>query len=290
MLLLALDVDVLPWSLAAIGVGLIVWCWPKLRGTTLIAPAIWATIALAAMALGEDLLTPGDQSPEVLRESILRYLVGITSFCPAMALFGAKRPQNRAWQFIVLTLWIVLSLPALHAWMFGSGQGFSIHAAQSWFLLILLTMTAANYPPTRFAVSSLIFTIAQLLLLREFLPLATWIPHAADMSLPLAVLALSLVSLGWPKRKTVASPLDRLWLDFRDAFGVVWGLRVQQRVNQSAAMYQWKLRLDWHGFTPFENATISPDIEKAVRDHLSNLLRRFVSPSWIAERLGTPLN
>jgi hypothetical protein len=116
--------------------------------------------------------------------------------------------------------------------------------------------------------------------------------HQRDVIVALALFATTIVMvcIGWPRRRPAKSPLDRVWLDFRDAYGAVWGLRVQQRVNQAAAMYGWNLRLDWQGFTSLDGAVISRETEKSVRDNLANLLRRFVSPAWIAEQRSEPLN
>jgi hypothetical protein len=282
-----LDFDPLPWVWAALSIGLIAWRWPRLRGTTLIAPTIWSVAAIACLAVANAALYSGSDSSSVSWRPPLQYFAGVTSLCPAMALFGAKRPQNGAWQFIVLSLWIVLCLPSLHWWAVGD-DAFGVHSAQSWFLLILLLMTGSNYCATRFAVSSLLVTVAQFLLLGEFLPISLPIPRLAQHSVAFCTLAIILIALDWPRKRVARFSLDRVWLDFRDAFGAVWALRVQQRLNQSATMYGWNVRLDWRGFVPVEGTAISPEIQKSLQDNLSNLLRRFVSPQWIAERRRDP--
>ena len=280
-----LSFDPLPWASALLSIGLITWRWRRIRGTTLIAPTIWAVFALACLAAANTAMRSQVVGSIASWQSPLQYFAGVTSLCPAMALFGAKRPQNGAWQFIVLSLWIVLSLPSLHCWLVRSGDAFGIHSAQSWFLLVLLIMTAGNYLVTRFVISSVLVTAAQFAMLGKFLPFSISIPRLAPHSSALCAIAIILVVLGLPRKRVVRFSLDRVWLDFRDAFGAVWGLRVQQRVNQSATMYGWNVRLDWQGFTPLEGSTISPEIEKPLQDNLRNLLRRFVSPQWIAKCL-----
>ncbi|MES1213155.1 MAG: hypothetical protein ABUL64_01075, partial [Singulisphaera sp.] len=81
------------------------------RGTTLVAPWCWAIVAVALVAAvdGAALLSGSGMTPAWL--SAARYLAAIATFCPLMAVLGAKRPQDRAWQLIVLALWFVLALP-----------------------------------------------------------------------------------------------------------------------------------------------------------------------------------
>ena len=57
-----------------------------------------------------------------------------------------------------------------------------------------------------------------------------------------------LVAGGLPRGGGALAGIDRVWLDFRDAFGVVWALCIEQRVNASAAMYGWPVVLNWTGF------------------------------------------
>ncbi len=74
------------------------------------------------------------------------------------------------------------------------------------------------------------------------------------------------------------SSLDRLWLWFRDHWGVVWALRTQDRFNRTAELSGWPFRLTWFGLTPTDPAAgdvpITPpeEAEKVFR----GLIRRFV--------------
>lgn len=94
----------------------------------------------------------------------------------------------------------------------------------------------------------------------------------------------TLMAVGLPRGAAARSPLDRVWLDFRDAFGVAWGLRVAERLNASAAMYSWPVTLTWQGFRGRQEGT-SDIPPAAVEEGLRGLLRRFVSPEWIDSRL-----
>jgi hypothetical protein len=86
-----------------------------------------------------------------------------------------------------------------------------------------------------------------------------------------------------------------IWRDFRDWYGTVWGVRVMERINNSAAMNQWPIRLGWDGFSSGDStgnhegeplaAQIAPQQQAAIEQSLRNLLRRFVSSQWIEARL-----
>jgi hypothetical protein len=99
--------------------------------------------------------------------------------------------------------------------------------------------------------------------------------------------------LAWlSRRPTQAASWDRLWIDFRNTFGAVWGLRVMERFNVALRANDCALQLTWHGLEPEQSdpagssVSLRPEIETAVARHLRPLLRRFVSDAWIASRIG----
>ncbi|HEY2841351.1 MAG TPA: hypothetical protein VGJ26_19495, partial [Pirellulales bacterium] len=96
----------------------------QLRGTTLTAPLAWGGLALTAICGVELLaLAAGEESAIEWLQSA-RFVAAVSSLCPAIALLGAKRPQSRAWQFIVLTLLGILALPALFSLLLHYGEPF----------------------------------------------------------------------------------------------------------------------------------------------------------------------
>ena len=116
----------------------------------------------------------------------------------------------------------------------------------------------------------------------------------------------------WKSSRPVAqNRFDRLWFDFFDTFGIVWGRRIQDRVNFIASKENWPSRLELDGFVwSDESEPVIPGvgIESANLQNLQQdtqhqdtnvtriesrveytfrwLLRRFVDPAWIDERLG----
>jgi hypothetical protein len=82
------------------------------------------------------------------------------------------------------------------------------------------------------------------------------------------------------RRTAAASDLEAIWLWFRDHWGVVWALRVQERFNRTAHSAQWPVRLTWFGI-----ARHSPDdpIPDAALATLRSLLHRFATPQRIDE-------
>ncbi len=106
------------------------------------------------------------------------------------------------------------------------------------------------------------------------------------MGLGLMVADWGLLAAELPPARRDVSPLDRVWLDFRDLYGAAWGLRVMERMNASAAMYGWPVQLTWSGFIPRDAAAADEEVPPIVADSMRTLLRRFVSPEWIDARLG----
>jgi hypothetical protein len=79
---------------------------------------------------------------------------------------------------------------------------------------------------------------------------------------------------------------NRLWQDFRNAFGIVWANRIAGRVNLEAAKANWGVRLHSDRFVSVTPAppAITGDGEQ-INQTMRWLLRRFVDDQWVDARL-----
>jgi len=251
---------------------------PRLRGTTLVVP--WR------FALGATLLVIGLEAAFVAGWSVpgawvapLRFMAASALFCPAMALLGAKRPQDRAWWLIVRSLWGILALPAAELMVVGRGDDLAMSGVRAWFLWALIGLEACHRLGTRLWLAGILRAAAQMLLFAPYLPLLRWEPSDELRLVALALATAAVVRAAVPlARRADASAYTRMWLDFRDQFGLHWSLRVADRVNAAAAQYAWPLRLTWRGFArtdgePWNDATAPAEL----RHTFDGLLRRFVS-------------
>jgi hypothetical protein len=280
---------------AAAAISLYRLFWPA-RGTTLSAVWLWSAIAMFVVLAAEVAISRVGHVGGVgdAAAGALRFAAASATFCPLIALFGAKRPQDRAWQLIVASFWVILSLPAAQAWLLRPGQPLAVHPIWSWFLVVLIVVGASNYLPTRYAIASLLAAAGQTILVWRQLPWGgggasarggaiDWMPI---LGAGLLAAAAAIAAIGWPRRSSKArEPLDRLWCDFCDQFGVVWGLRVAERVNATAAQHGWNVRLAWHGLTHADGSPLTSPRGAELEQALRPLLRRFVSADWI-DRAG----
>lgn len=273
---------------AAVAAGLLMMAARRLRGTTLVAPLLWSLLSLGSIALVEIIIALQYAYPSWVAAA--RFVAAVTLFGPLMALLGAKRPQDKAWQFIVATLLVVLALPGLEWWLVGSGEPREIHPARLVFLGLLAGMGCVNYLPTRYWSSGVLVTAAQMSALAPYVigsHLA--ISAGACPAMAVCLIDVALLLAYWPCVKEKSqSGLDRIWLEFRDAYGVVWALRVAARVNAAAEICSLPVRLHWQGFSPLDDSPTAcptaPEAEKILRRTLQNLLRRFVRLAWLTER------
>lgn len=272
-------------AIFAIAMGLVFhWRFRRIAETTLVAPAIWAVISFGSLVAVEIAIALAAE-PLPSWAPAMRYAAAMSTFGPIVALLGAKRPQDRGWQWIVTSLWVILCQPAGEWLLFGGVA--EIHPARFWFLVILMMVGATNGLGTRHWASSLLYGSGQLALLLPYFsadaPLTG--SHAALCGLGGILLSWVLMSAKNLPDRQPRMPLDRAWLDFRDAFGVVWALRILERMNASAKMYDWPITMTWQGFCPRESIT-HDEVPSLVEESFRTLLRRFVSPQWIDDRVA----
>ena len=270
-----------------IGLLVLVWRRRQLWGTTLLAPWAWSVVSLLTVGTAELLIgLDGSLSPNGW-SAPLRFIAATSTFCPIVALLGAKRPQNSAWQFIVLSLWVILGLPGFEGLLFG--EVYEIHPARCWFLAILVGIGLLNGIATRYWPSSVLFGAGQLALIAPYFPPTPPLFSAAAAPLwGLGFLTASwgLLALDLPRPKRSETPWDRAWLDFRDAYGAVWSLRIAERINATAVACQSPVVLGWRGFRGRDASSVIAELPQPAADTLRALLPRFVSCQWIDARLG----
>jgi hypothetical protein len=272
----------------AVGLSVLLTRWRAIRQTTLTGAWWWTLAAIVAWSCVElwVSLLPGitaGQSPLLLAATTL-------SFCPIVALLGAKRPQHAAWNLVVLSLWAIVALPAAESILLRPGQPPEMGDARGWFVWVLIGIGPINFVPTRYWLASLLVAAGQIAGLSPHLAMIGWteISHAGSAGLVLCILGVAAAEIARRRPNGVANSLDRIWLDFRDTFGLLWGLRVQERVNAAAAQFGWGIELMWRGFRKEDSGAALPATEASVEPELQStlkgLLRRFVSDRWIAER------
>jgi len=249
------------------------------RQSTLVGPALWLAAAIVAVAVWPLVATETSDDSD----AIGRLMVGGLFMTPTIALLGAKRPQNKAWQWIVLSAWGVLVLPAAEAWLYR--REVDVGVVRSWFMAILIALGLFNHVFTRYWPAAVGMSVIQSLTLSPFLPIPFMC--AGEAWVRCAAVVLIVATFAVRRGRSYGTGLERVWFDFRDGFGAVWALRVVQRFQVSAEQNQWSVRLGWYGC---ETATgerghlvrLSPT-EPAARE-LRSLLLRFVSPAWLAQR------
>jgi hypothetical protein len=263
------------------------------RGTTLSMAFRWTLGGLViwlAAAISEAFIDD-DRSGWI---DLLNYLTAVMLLCPGIAVLGARRPGAAAWAFFVLVpLVLVLMWPAvasIRTLKIGAPLELEVPAVLGF--AVVLIMSSGNYFGTRYTLPTVLFAAVEVLLVA---PLSSTVPSIFPSASTARVLAaivclmavlIAAVRASW--KIPVQRDWDRVWLDFLDSYGLVWGKRVMDRLNDAARHEKWQLQLDWHGFVPVTGEGIDQDAERTNErlDHMFRwLLKRFVDADWIDRRL-----
>ena len=286
---------------------LLIFAIRKIRYTTLIAPWCWLLVTIWSIALahtlghdisdsandlpGESVGNPSSNTHRHYWVEAIQFAAHALVFCPFMSLLGARRPQNKMWEFIVFSLWLILVLPALETVLLSPGQLADTEGIRAWFMLTLIGVSALNIILSRFWISGILIGISQFMLVNPNLPSWTHLSysHAMEAGLSLAIASFLVAFIQPRPNRSNIREEDRVWLDYRDLYGGMWALRIKERINQSADLYDWDLRLTWTGFVTADGSDL-PDVlpektEKVLHQHFYNLMRKFVTRQWINDRL-----
>jgi hypothetical protein len=173
-----------------------------------------------------------------------------------------------AWNFVVIALLAVLMLPLFEQrW---DSPTWKLDTPRTIFVSALLATSVINYLPTSLWLLAL--GLGALLGLELFVLAGS---VRSDNSLADG----ALISLVWYSafviwgqvylllKRRQTSSFDRLWLTFKNAYGLVWGLRVLEQFNAAAANAGWEQRLTGQGLSPH------PPADDARQAQLLELLR-----------------
>lgn len=310
---------------AGIGFGILaVWVvlcegFRTVRQTTLVTAWIIGVLATAIWTVTwfSDQVA-GKMSPAFADHAW--YGCAVLSLCPPISVLGSRRPGTRVWTwFILVPMMLALCWPVAALWWNGSElRRLQLETPQLVAFCLVLVMGVGNYCGTTFTVSALLYGGAiAALAISNSAELPSWLPNRDSIRSFCTVVMIVAVGLSrYSRRPAADSRFDRLWFDFFDAFGIVWGRRIQDRINFIAASEQLPVRVELDGFAwtydfqtadsvtstkaefASDGATSTPDsvkdqdhknlvnVEARVEHILRWLLRRFTDPGWIDERLG----
>jgi hypothetical protein len=261
--------------------------WRGARGTALGAAVVWAAaaivlgIAAQAVALTEPLASgrPG--------AGHLTYVATLASLAALISVLNARSPGGGAWAILMGLLVLVFLIPwaedpllLRHA---GGLGHLRLDAPWSFFYALLVVAGVTNYLPTRYGPAALCLAAAFLL---EYLGLARTDWTRARRGLVWSVVPWIFAVAVWVAEARAQRPLEArnrleaIWLWFRDHWGVVWALRVQERFNRTAEALHWPVRLSWFGVV---SSPAGAEIPEAAEATLKSLLRRFAEPERLDE-------
>jgi hypothetical protein len=280
-----------PWLvLPALSLSLVplVRTWRAAHGTALRAAIAWGMVAVALgmvaewLAISEPLATGRPFAGHVT------YLCTLSALAALISVLNARTPGGGAWAILMALMVLVFLIP----WLEGAGLGRGPHALRRlrldnpWtiFYGLLVVAGVTNYLPTRFGLAAawlgLGFALEYVGLTRPELSASVKGTLWAAVPWTFAA-ALATADLRAGDAPRGSSRLEGVWFWFRDHWGVVWALRVQERFNRSAETLGWPVRLAWHGvvLTPPEATAVPVAAEATLR----GLLRRFATPERIEQ-------
>jgi len=247
--------------------------WQANRRTSLVHALGWTFAAWLAWLAVICLASLGPASSVM----VLCYLALCLTGCAGVAVLGARRPGVIAWNFVVLALLAVNLLPLAEGLL--RGQSLHVDTFRRVFLAATLAIGILNYLPTRLALAMGFLSIGMALELAG-LALLQEPDHGGSAFLQTGWLCLALAPwagyLTSRQRPDSSSNPDRLWRQFRDRFGAIWGLRLRDQFNRAAAHADWPIFLGWLGLRTLSTDAPrqSPEVAK-VMELLRALMKRF---------------
>lgn len=259
-------------------------------GTTLVHSWFWMMSAIAVWVALQILSLDVVGLPSGW-QSRLGYFSSTLLFAPFVSVLGAKRPGSRVWDwFIVLPMIVVLNWPVIAASVSDLPEHtLDLEGPALMGAIVVLVMILGNYFGTIFTPLALLLGSSLLCGLSEF---SMILPQLGDGHfVPRIIVSagllttLLLIPVMYRRQLPHRSGYQRVWLDFRDWFGVLWTKRLMDRLNQSAESKQWPVRFELEGIVWQEDSALESQHDAEIERTLRWLFRRFTDDNWIDRRL-----
>ena len=261
------------WLLWLTGAYPLGQAWWANRRTTLFHTLCWAFLSWVAWGLA---LGTANRWPAPA-QTAAGYLALCVTGCAGIAVLGARWPGVRAWNFVVVALLAVELLPVAEG--IATGTRLQLSSVRIVYVAAALCVGFLNYLPTRFCPAALTLLLGCGINLAVLLvPVQSDLPAQQYLALGNVVVAAvpwlaygSLVG-----GKPPLSEFDRLWHDFRNRYGFVWGQRLRDQFNRSAAHAGWPVVLRWQGLRLKGGEDLpQPGTHDAILATLQALMKRF---------------
>jgi hypothetical protein len=250
------------------------YAWRTNRDTSLWQAVLWAVVAWTAWVVA--FFVEGFAGEASGRMAV--YLALCLTGCAGVAVLGARQPGLNAWNFVVLGLLAVFCLPLFPPLI--DGRPFELDGPQMYFLSAVLAFTFLNYFWTRrlscFLVLSAIYLILEILYVRGLE--GRW-QIASHRTRHLIHVQLSvfpwLVAISLYGLCCYGGEALWLWWEFRDRYGALWALRVQDQFNRAAVHAGLPVRIDWGCGVVYDPPGSEQTNEAKAAELLKAVLKRF---------------
>ena len=232
----------------------------EVKQTTLTGPVQWAIAGIHLWILAWILRTPELGISLGILDQIW-YSVPVFMLCPFVAVLGARRPGSQVWGwFIILPMCLVLEISAIRLW--GNQVipvSFQLDTPTIVGFCIVMVMGLGNYFGTKRTGSVFLFGLILLLLVAPYSESVPGIfpqKETARIWSTFLLIFLTFFNSRQKEAESLPLPFRKVWLDFLDSYGIVWGKRLMDQMNRTGHDQNWTVHLELEGF--IENSDSQP--------------------------------